>query len=211
MKSIQLLTFIFFIFNFTIAQHSVPFASRNNAIELSIANTSTVAATNVVVEITSTPQWLRMSNNKYKIENIKDGETHVAQFTFSVDKSAPVNKPEQMIFTISNSDGQKWIKTLSLQVSPPAEFELFQNYPNPFNPTTTIGYQLPTASNITLKVFDAIGREVATIDEGVKEAGYHEVNWNAMTASSGMYIYQLTWKNEKGEQKYYRKKMLVMK
>jgi len=211
MKSIRALTVIFFIFNFIFAQHTIPFASQNNTIELSIVNTSTVTASNVVVEVTSVPQWIRMSNSKYKIENIKNGEVLTASFTFSVDKSAPVNKPEQVTFTISNSNGETWTKTLSLQVSPPEKFELFQNYPNPFNPTTTISYQLPTAGNISLKIFDAIGREVATLDEGVKEAGYHQKEWNARNASSGMYIYQLAWRNEKGEQKFFRKKLLVMK
>jgi flagellar hook assembly protein FlgD len=62
-----------------------------------------------------------------------------------------------------------------------------------------------------LKIYDAIGREVATLDEGVKEAGYHQNEWNAVNVSSGMYVYQLSYKDEKGEQKSYRKKMLVMK
>ncbi|MEW6062526.1 MAG: T9SS type A sorting domain-containing protein [Bacteroidota bacterium] len=211
MKTLQALTVIFCVFNFIFAQHTIPFASQNNAIELSIVNTSTVTASNVVVEVTSVPQWIRMSNSKYKIENIKNGEVLTASFTFSVDKSSPVNKPEQVTFTISNSNGETWTKTLSLQVSPPEKFELFQNYPNPFNPTTTISYQLPTAGNITLKIFDAIGREVVTLDEGMKEAGYHQKEWNATNASSGMYIYQLAWRNEKGEQKFFRKKLLVMK
>ncbi|MEW5798877.1 MAG: FlgD immunoglobulin-like domain containing protein [Bacteroidota bacterium] len=196
---------------FAQSQNKIPFASQNNAIELSIANASTVAANIVVVEVTSAPEWLPFPNRKVTIENLSANQNKTAHFTFSVDKSASVNKSEQIIFTISNSNGERWTKTLSLQVSPPEKFELFQNYPNPFNPTTVISYQIPVASHITLKIFDAIGREVATLDEGMKEAGYHEVKWNAMNASSGMYIYQLAWKDEKGEQKYYRKKLLVMK
>ncbi|MEW5800449.1 MAG: T9SS type A sorting domain-containing protein [Bacteroidota bacterium] len=218
MKSVQLLTFIFFIFNFTIAQHSIPFASQNNSIELSIANASTVAANNVVVEVTSAPQWLQFQNRKVTIENLSANENKTAHFLFSADKSAPVNKSEQVIFTISNSppdgragNGERWTKTLSLQISPPEKFELFQNYPNPFNPTTTIGYQLPMSSIVSLQIFDAIGREVVMLDEGMKEPGYHQVEWNATNISSGMYIYQVSWNNEKGVQQYYRKKMLITK
>ena len=211
MRAIQPLTFIFFIFNFIFAQHTIPFASQNNAIELSIANASTVAASNVVVEVTNAPQWLNFLNRKLTIENLNANENKIANFTFSVDKSSPVNKPEQITFTITNSNGEKWTKMLSLQVSAPEKFELFQNYPNPFNPTTTISYQLPIASTISLKVFDILGKELATLDEGMKEPGYHQKEWNAVNMSSGFYVYQLSYKNEKGEQNYYRKKLLVMK
>jgi len=209
MKSI--LTLVMFISTATIAQYSIPFASTNNAIELAIANSSSVAASNIVVTLTAAPQWLRIGNRTLNIENLKTKETQIAAFTFSIDKSAPVNKPEQLTFTITNSRGEKWSKTLSLQVSPPEKFELFQNYPNPFNPTTTISYQLPINSEVSIKVFDAVGREVATVFEGFEQAGYSEHQWVATNFASGMYIYQLTAKNEKGKSEFFRKKMLIVK
>ncbi|MBE0572153.1 MAG: T9SS type A sorting domain-containing protein, partial [Ignavibacteriaceae bacterium] len=70
-------------------------------------------------------------------------------------------------------------------------FELSQNYPNPFNPTTTISFQLPEATFISLKVFDALGTEVETIAEGKYPAGVHEVNFNAEKLSSGLYMYRI--------------------
>jgi len=194
-----------------VAQNNVPFASQGNTIELSVANTSTVSTSNVAVAVTSAPQWLRMNTDKYKIQNIKNGETTTASFIFSVDKFAPVNKPEQVTFTITNSNGEKWTKSLSLQVSPPEKFELFQNYPNPFNPTTIISYQLPAVSNVLLKIYDALGREVITLDEGIKEPGFHKNEWNASNVASGMYIYQLALINADGKREFYRKKMLVLK
>ena len=66
-----------------------------------------------------------------------------------------------------------------------------QNYPNPFNPSTTISYQLPKAGNLTLKVFDILGREVATLVNENVEAGKHSINFDASNFSSGMYIYKL--------------------
>jgi hypothetical protein len=72
------------------------------------------------------------------------------------------------------------------------DFELSQNYPNPFNPTTTISFQIPEESFITLKVYDAIGTEVETIAEGRYPAGVHEVVFNADKLSSGLYLYRIT-------------------
>ncbi|GEM_PF-6913895 len=69
---------------------------------------------------------------------------------------------------------------------------LSQNYPNPFNPKTTISYQLPTRSPVTLKVFDLLGREVATLVNGVEDAGLRSAQLDAGELASGMYFYRLT-------------------
>jgi hypothetical protein len=73
----------------------------------------------------------------------------------------------------------------------PAEFNLEQNYPNPFNPKTVIGYRLPVTGNVTLKVYDVLGSEVATLVNEYKPAGRYEVNFNAESLSSGIYFYKL--------------------
>ncbi|MGB5287402.1 MAG: T9SS type A sorting domain-containing protein [Ignavibacteriaceae bacterium] len=70
-------------------------------------------------------------------------------------------------------------------------FSLSQNYPNPFNPSTTISFQLPEASYIALKVYDAIGTEIETIAEGIYPAGVHEVIFDASKLSSGIYLYRI--------------------
>jgi hypothetical protein len=78
------------------------------------------------------------------------------------------------------------------ELSPmPIEYALHQNYPNPFNPSTMIRYQLPKSSLVTLKVFDMLGREVATLVNEQKEAGYYEIQWNAKTCASGVYFYMI--------------------
>ncbi len=73
----------------------------------------------------------------------------------------------------------------------PTTYTLGQNYPNPFNPTTTINYQLPTQSHVTLKVFDVLGREVATLVNRVEEPGYKSISWDAQSVPSGVYFYRL--------------------
>jgi len=73
----------------------------------------------------------------------------------------------------------------------PSKFDLAQNYPNPFNPATSISFDLPLKSFVLLKVFDLIGREVATIVSGELSAGTHTREWNAANMPSGIYFYRL--------------------
>jgi hypothetical protein len=81
----------------------------------------------------------------------------------------------------------------------PTVFSLEQNYPNPFNPSTVISYHLPAGqaglpviSKVTLKIYDVLGREVATQVNEEQSAGWKEVQWNASGVSSGIYFYKLT-------------------
>ncbi len=74
---------------------------------------------------------------------------------------------------------------------PPQKFELLQNYPNPFNPTTRISYTIARAANVTLKVYNMLGQEVATLVDGFQAANTYEVNFNASHLASGVYIYEL--------------------
>jgi len=75
-------------------------------------------------------------------------------------------------------------------------FELCQNFPNPFNPQTVISYKLSAISDVSLKIFDILGREIATLVNGIQYAGEHKVEWNGKNSAgklvgSGMYFYKL--------------------
>ncbi|MBK7500635.1 MAG: T9SS type A sorting domain-containing protein [Ignavibacteriales bacterium] len=84
-------------------------------------------------------------------------------------------------------------------------FVLEQNYPNPFNPSTTISFSIQTDQFVTLKVFNAIGEEMATLINKNLTRGTHNINFNADGLSSGFYIYRL----ESGNQVQVRKMMLL--
>lgn len=73
----------------------------------------------------------------------------------------------------------------------PRKMRLFQNYPNPFNPTTVIRYALPEAGFVSLKVFDILGRQVLTLVNAYRPAGFHSVKFDASRLSSGIYVYRL--------------------
>jgi hypothetical protein len=85
--------------------------------------------------------------------------------------------------------------TIATSVAPgttvPSNFALRQNYPNPFNPTTTIMYELSVHGSVTLKIYDALGREIATLVNKEQTAGTYEVPFDARNITSGIYFYRL--------------------
>jgi len=111
-----------------------------------------------------------------------------------VDMGAPIELPD-------------WVVSVeSLPVaSLPTVYALGQNYPNPFNPTTTMEISLPKRSQVSLVVYDALGKVVAELMNGTYSAGVHKVNFNAINLSSGIYFYKLT----AGEFSSTRKLMLL--
>lgn len=88
----------------------------------------------------------------------------------------------------------------------PSDYNLNQNYPNPFNPSTNIQYSVPEKGFVSLKVYNILGKEVAQLVSGEKEAGTYNVNFDASDMTSGIYLYELRAGN-----KTFTKKMMLVK
>lgn len=102
----------------------------------------------------------------------------------------------------ANSDSQNYTVTIGPAVgiedditSIPQSFELIGNYPNPFNAATSISFRLPNSGNISLRIYNVLGQQVANIHEGQLNAGLHTFYWNAEDAPSGVYLYKLSAEN----------------
>ncbi|MEX2116290.1 MAG: T9SS type A sorting domain-containing protein [Bacteroidota bacterium] len=193
------------------ALHELPFASRDNALELSIENSSMLAADHVTVTTSDVPSWLRLAPANRAIDRIAGRENAVVRFSLSIEESAPVGQEHRLSLVVSTASGMSWKKEVLISVAPPASFELLQNFPNPFNPSTTIAYQLPAESNVSVKIFDLLGREVAILANGPQQAGRHDVSWDGTRQASGMYVYELVAETAGGKQTVIRRTMMLVK
>lgn len=101
--------------------------------------------------------------------------------------------------------GEEFGGTMTATAPIPDEFMLAQNYPNPFNSSTRIHFALPEASRISLKIYNMAGQLVSTLIDGYREAGWHEVSWDASDLATGLYVYRL----EVGEQNLTQKAILL--
>lgn len=187
-----LLIILLYGISFTQTVYEVQPGTKGSSIVLTVANVSELNnASEVNVILTKKSSSLTFSKETETIKLIKAKAEAEASFTFDVSRNAPVNRKDTIEFMITSLDGIMMTKQFIFNYTPPKEFKLEQNFPNPFNPTTTIQYQLPTDSRVTLKVYDILGSEIATLVNEEQEAGYKEVKFSAANLASGMYICRL--------------------
>lgn len=123
------------------------------------------------------------------------GPADQGYFDGKVDRVAIFNYAKEIDFSVPNEPGSELPGRLALQ----------QNYPNPFNPSTRIRYTLPATGDVTLKVFDVLGRQVASLVDELQPSGTYEVNFDATQLSGGVYFYRLS----SGEQTVSRSMLLL--
>lgn len=151
----------------------------NNSVNILIIRTDSIGKSvcpSSTVSLTTQP----FTPNSYHFNNFfVTSAGYISDWNFTVKNQSP-----QSIFScltdIENEDQ-----------SGALNHSLYQNYPNPFNPTTKINFSLPQRDFVTLKVFDLLGNEIATLVNEEKEAGYHEVAFDGSKLPSGIYIYTI--------------------
>ena len=143
--------------------------------------------------------WVENPENVYSSMNIGSESTKLS-FVNSENSNFKIvvheaKKEEISISGTINAQSSIVLTSKTEGKTTPAFFKLDQNYPNPFNPSTTISYQLPSSSFVNLKVYDVLGKEVATLVNKEKSTGNYEVKFNASYLPSGVYVYKITTTN----------------
>lgn len=140
-----------------------------------------------------------------------NGTTTKAHDYSFVDQNLSVGKYTYRLKQIDYDGTFAYSPEIEVEVGAPTHFELSQNYPNPFNPATTIKFSLVTDSKVTLKLFDLIGQEVATILNTDLASGYHSILIDGSKLSSGIYFYRLDAVGVNGQKFSSVKKMVLTK
>lgn len=139
---------------------------------------SSMQRLNIAVDVNEHPEFKRekpyTASSDIDVQGVRLGNLSVAQIV----TRAKVERQQTPVFADQNS------------------FEISQNYPNPFNPTTTINYNLPVDANVSIRVYDMLGRGVATLVSTTQNAGVYTVVWDATTdagaqVASGLYLYRM--------------------
>jgi hypothetical protein len=134
--------------------------------------------------------------------DISAGNTVESTMSFSVQISSDIFSDTTIYVSIliSSNDYDFWIDSFPLDIvtsldkssgGVPATFGMDQNYPNPFNPTTIINYGIPITNDVELSIFNLLGQKIVTLVSEKKNAGYHQIEWDASGFANGIYYYQI--------------------
>jgi hypothetical protein len=166
---------------------SVSYADNSNFVELAWATESELNNQGFFVDRkSSTSEWISLgfvdgmgTTTETHFYSYKDNNIATGSYSYRL---------KQMDF-----DGSFRYYELSnaVEVSTPFTYNLSQNYPNPFNPATTISYQLKNDGLVTIRVYDQLGKEVATLLNEEKSAGSYQIEFNASSLASGVYYYRI--------------------
>ncbi len=172
-------------------------------VELSSFSAS-VSSKNIKLEWTTASE---LNNRGFEIEKSTDGvsffnigfrqgagtTTETNQYFF--DDKVSLNKKTNLYYRLKQFDydgSYEYSNVLEVTFDMPLEFALEQNYPNPFNPSTTISYSVQKESQVSLKIYDLMGAEVAELVNEKQPEGFYEIQFDASNLSSGMYFYKLS-------------------
>ena len=200
---------------------SVPILNRTGLTETTLASTYYLASTsnsvlpvelnsfsananganvelkwNTTTEIKSSGFEVERSSDKLKWTKLgfvqgAGNSNSVKKYSYS-DNSISINgKYYYRLKQIDLGGGTKYSGNIECNVIAADKYYLFQNYPNPFNPSTVIKYEVPVSGVVTIKVFNSLGKEVATLVNESKQGGVYDVTFNAGNLASGIYFYRI--------------------
>jgi len=197
-----------------------------NPVRLSLFNSSLINR-NIKLNWTTTEE---LNNSGFEIERkeVRSQNTEYSKVTF-VTGNGTKNTPTNYSYEDKNLNTRKYKYRLKqidfngnfeyfnlngeIEIGVPKKYDLSQNYPNPFNPTTKINFDLPNDSKVELRIYDMLGREVSTLVNEVKTAGYYTVEFNVSTFASGTYFYRLNVNDPNGRAGDFSmvKKLVILK
>jgi len=199
MKRSKLLTTIFLIL---ILIPAVSFSLSLHVVEVS---NNIFTPENITIEVGDTVRWINnggFHNVKADDGSFTSGPVSSSNWVYNHVFTEPGDNPYYCEQHGSPSgggmSGNVTVESPSAvgdENNSPNQFQLKQNYPNPFNPSTNIGFRISDLEFVSLKVFDVLGNEVATLVNGIKPAGEYEIKFDAAELGSGIYLYQLKTKN----------------
>lgn len=177
--------------------------SSNNYGFYAIQNDGGAGSINIYDGFTDTEKWTAISNG---IGRASAGPADISHVVSSGPYTIPANDTIRVAFAVLAADNKTDLDAAVAaarskfsvitdigdnELIKPISFNLDQNYPNPFNPTTIIKFSIPEENNVTLKVYDVIGKEVSVLINEKKSAGNYEISFDAAGLSSGVYFYKL--------------------
>jgi hypothetical protein len=183
------------------------FAASVNETDVTL-NWSTATETN-----NSGFQVERSNGSTYDVVGFVAGHgttTEIQNYSF-VDQNVQSGTYTYRLKQIDYNGQFEYSNSIEVEVVGVKEFALGQNYPNPFNPSTKISFSLAVDSKVSLKVFDVLGQEVATLVNGQLTAGSQEVSFDASSLNSGVYFYRIDAEGNDGQKFSSVKKMILTK
>jgi photosystem II stability/assembly factor-like uncharacterized protein len=186
-----------------------------------IVFTATVYKNNIILNWSTSSE---LNNSGFEIEKSYDREswsyidfvegngttTNTNHYSF-IDNKISSRIQFYRLKQIDYNGSYEYSNIIEIKVDSPSEFFLEQNYPNPFNPSTKISFSLKIDSKVTLKIFNMLGKEITTLINEDKAAGYYNIEFNAYGFPSGVYFFSLITEGANGEIFSSVKKMMIIK
>jgi hypothetical protein len=174
----------------------------------------TLTLENLFISMSSDDSTIISISGNLFVSSIVPGEIIIHPGYYSVKVDSNFSGEFRFDFEIRNGGWLFWrdsypdslVTFAENEITLPVSYSLYQNYPNPFNPSTTIKYQIPKLSFVTIKVYDVLGNEITTLTNEEKLAGSYSVKFNSIGLASGIYFYRI-----QADAFVENKKMILMK